>query len=567
MVTAQVRAKGLEIMAVVAPEVPDVLRGDPMRLRQVLLNLVGNAVKFTEQGAVVVRVRVAQDRGAAVLLRCSVIDTGIGITPEARASLFDAFTQADSSTARRYGGTGLGLAICKHLVELMGGRIGVRSVVGRGSVFTFTVPLQRADVSDGAPPPRTEPTLSVHALLVGGPALLRAALRDQLADWGATVTSVAGERAALHAARAAVAGGQPYDVVIVDRRVHGMDGLEVARRLREGAHLSSVPLVLLTPTTVEEHEAERDGIAAQLLTPVRTAPLYETLAQLTGPTVTVPRPRPADQPRPLTPPRQRAGGGGWVLAAEDNPINRLVTVRLLEELGYATATAENGRQAVEAVARGGYDLVLMDCHMPEMDGFAATAEIRRREEVGSRHTPIVAVTADALSGDAERCLAAGMDDYLAKPVTLERLAAVVERWVAPSAAEPAGTVVPGPPEDADPVLDRSELATLQELKHGQSRLLPHLIRLYLQEVPAQLATLREAVAQGDAGRVEELAHGLKGSAAQLGATRMQRICAALQEAGGRSDLGQAATQVAELQREFVRVRTALESVLHEAGTG
>jgi two-component system sensor histidine kinase/response regulator len=501
------------------------------------------------------------------MLRFSVIDTGIGITPEARASLFDAFTQADSSTARRYGGTGLGLAICKHLVELMGGRIGVGSVVGRGSVFRFTAPLQRADVSDGAPPPRTAPTLPVQALLVGGPALLRAALRDQLADWGARVTSVAGERAARSTARPAVAGGQPYDVVIVARQAGGLDGLEVARRLREGAPLSSVPLVLLTPTTVEELEAERAGIAAQFLTPVRTALLYETLARLTGPALTVPGPRPADQLSALTLPTQQVGAGGRVLTVEDNPINRLVTVRLLEGLGYATETAENGRQAVEAVARGGYDLVLMDCHMPEMDGFAATTEIRRREEVGSRHTPIVALTADALSGDAERCLAAGMDDYLAKPVTLERLAAVVERWVAPNAAERAGTVVPAPPEDADPVLDRSKLAPLQELKRGESRLLPHLIRSYLQEAPAQLATLREAVAQGEAGRVEEVAHGLKGSSAQLGATRMSRLCAALQEAPGHADLGQAAAQVAELQREFVRVRTALEAVLHEAGTG
>jgi CheY-like chemotaxis protein len=240
---------------------------------------------------------------------------------------------------------------------------------------------------------------------------------------------------------------------------------------------------------------------------------------------------------------------------------------LLEALGYATETAENGRQAVEAVARGSYDLVLMDCHMPEMDGFAATAEIRRREGVGGRRTPIVALTANALSGDAERCLAAGMDDYVAKPVTAERLAAVVAHWSAPSAAEPAGAMAPAPPEDTDPVLDRSVLATLQELKRGQSRLLPHLIRLYLQEAPAQLAALQEAVAQGDSGRVEDLAHGLKGSSAQLGATRLSRLCAALQEVAGAHDLSEAAAQVADLPREFVRVRVALEAVLHEAGTG
>jgi two-component system, sensor histidine kinase and response regulator len=215
------------------------------------------------------------------------------------------------------------------------------------------------------------------------------------------------------------------------------------------------------------------------------------------------------------------------------------------------------------VARGGYNLVLMDCHMPQMDGFAATAEIRRREGVGGRRTPIVALTADALSGDAERCLAAGMDDYLAKPVTLERLAAVVARWSAPSAAEPAGTVTPDPPEDADPVLDRSVLATLQELKHGQSRLLPHLIRLYLQEAPAQLATLREAVAQGDSSRVEDLAHGLKGSSMQLGATRMTNVCSSLQEDAGMQNLSRPVARMADLTREFSRVQAALEAALQQ----
>jgi signal transduction histidine kinase/CheY-like chemotaxis protein/HPt (histidine-containing phosphotransfer) domain-containing protein len=554
MVTAQVRAKGLEIMAVVAPEVPEVLRGDATRLRQVLLNLVGNAVKFTAQGAVVVRVRVAQDMGATVLLRCSVIDTGIGITPEARTSLFDAFTQADSSTARRYGGAGLGLAICKHLVELMGGRIGVGSVVGRGSIFTFTAPLQRADVSDGALPPRTAPTLPVQALLVGGPAPLRAALHDQLAHWGATVTSAAGERAALRVARAAVAGGRPHDVLIVHRQAGGLDGLEVARRLREGAPLSSVPLVLLTPTAVEAREAVRAGIAAQLLTPVRTAQLYETFARLAGRTAMVPGPRPADQPRPLTPPPQRAGGGGRILVAEDNPINRLVTAHMLEELGYVTETAENGRQAVEAVARGGYDLVLMDCHMPEMDGFAATAAIRRREGVDGRHTPTVAVTADALSGDAERCLAAGMDDYLAKPVTAERLAAVVARWVE-GHEEQAVAATPADRDAVDP-------AVLERLR--AAGLLGEVVALYLRETPGQLEVLRRAAERGEAATLAEVAHSLKGSSAQLGATNVAVLAATLQVMGETGPAAGVVAGVDALEQEFGRVRAMLEAARLEA---
>ncbi|HKC75496.1 MAG TPA: ATP-binding protein, partial [Chloroflexota bacterium] len=434
--TAQVRAKGLRISAHVAPAVPPLLVGDAVRLRQVLTNLVGNAVKFTEQGAVEVRVDVVEESPEGTLLRLAVRDTGIGIAPEVQAVLFEPFTQADASTTRRYGGTGLGLAIARRLVELMGGTIGVESTVGAGSSFWVTLRLAR-----GAAP---------------------------------------------------------------------------------------------------------RGVSAA---PVQGAP--------------------------AAPAAQRAGRAprGRVLVAEDNAINQLVAVRLLESLGYAVDTVANGQHAVDAVRQGHYDLVLMDCHMPELDGFAATTAIRQQEhEAGQGHyTPIVALTADALAGDVQKSRSVGMDDHLTKPVTLERLAAVVERWSAESAAAdpagPAGAHAAATLQDADAVLDRSVLATLQELERGQSRLLPHLIRLYLQEAPAHLVALQEAVAQGDAGRVEELAHGLKGSSAQLGATRMHSICAALQKAGGRLDLSEAAAHVAELQREFVRVHAALEAVLQEAGAG
>ena len=385
---------------------------------------------------------------------------------------------------------------------------------------------------------------------MGDPAPIRAALHDQLEDWGATVTSVAGERAALRVARAAVEGGRPYDVVIVARQVGGLDGLEVARQLRDGAHPAPVPLVLVTPTLVEELEAERAGIAAQLLTPVRTAQLYETLARLTRPAVTVPRPGPADQPSPPTPPPRRAGAGGRVLVAEDNPINRLVTVRLLEELGYATETAEDGRQAVEAVARRGYDLVLMDCHMPQVDGCAATAEIRRheREGVGGRRTPIVALTADALAGDAERCRAVGMDDYLAKPVTAKRLAAVVARWAQVRGAE----------ADA-PALDPAALEGLRA-----AGLLDQVVALYVRDTPGQLEALRRAAERGEAATLAEVAHSLKGSSALLGATALAARAAELQGMGDAGALHGAPAAVDALEQELGYVRTALEAVRHEA---
>jgi len=399
----------------------------------VLTNLVGNAVKFTERGAVAVRADVVEESPEGTLLRLAVRDTGIGIAPEVQAVLFEPFTQADASTTRRYGGTGLGLAIARRLVELMGGAIGVESTIGAGSTFWVTLRLAR----------------------------------------GAAPRAVSA---------AAVRGAPPAPA------------------------------------------ACRGGRAAR----------------------------------------------GRVLVAEDNAINQLVAVRLLESLGYVVETVETGQQAVAALRQRRYALVLMDCHMPELDGFAATTAIRQQEhEAGQGHyTPIVALTADALAGDVQKSRSVGMDDHLTKPVTLERLAAVVERWSAASAAaDPAGARAPATPQDTDAVLDRSVLATLQLLERGQSRLLPHLIRLYLQEAPAHLVALQEAVAQGDAGRVAELAHGLKGSSAQLGATRMHCICAALQEAGGRPDLRRAAAHVAELQREFVRVHAALEAVLQEAGAG
>jgi PAS domain S-box-containing protein len=425
MVAPQAQAAGLALLAYVAPPVPEVLRGDPLRLRQVLLNLVGNALKFTPQGAVVVRVGRAS-AGNPIRVRISVSDTGIGIAPEAQGHIFAAFTQADRSTTRRYGGTGLGLAICRQVVEAMGGHIGVGSMPGRGSVFTLSVPLARAEVGDVAPPP---PPLAVRVLLVCEPAPLRQALRDQLGDWGVTVRSVVG----VHMAGVALAEDRPYDVVLVAER----DGLEVARRLREGGLPETLPLVLLTPSAVAEGAAAQLGLSAHLLLPVRAERLHAALARLA---TAAPPPHSAPaagRPSPPALPPSPNGAGGRVLVAEDNPINRLVAVGMLQSLGCAVETVENGRQAVEAVQQQGdrFDLVLMDVHMPELDGIAATLAIREQERVGAgrRRLPIVALTADVQPQDAEKSRAAGMDDHLTKPITLERLAAVLKRWVTPRA--------------------------------------------------------------------------------------------------------------------------------------
>jgi CheY-like chemotaxis protein len=342
---------------------------------------------------------------------------------------------------------------------------------------------------------------------------------------------------------------KPHDIVIVVAPAGGLGGLAVAQQLRDGEHQAMVPLVLVTPTPVDERSAARTGIAAQLLTPVRSAQLHAALARLTGVAVTDAKSPPTDRPHQLTVPASRAGAGRRVLVAEDNAINSLVTVRVLEELGYVTETVEDGRQAVEAAARSDYDVILMDCHMPQMDGFAATAAIRQQERTAGqgRHIPIIALTADALAGDAARCRAAGMDDYLAKPVPAERIAAMLERWIGE-----------GEPPVEDPSVAPDVLAELRV-----AGLLDAAATLYLREAPGQMEALRRAAARGEAATVAEVAHQLKGSSGQVGARALAALAARLQEQEEREALEGTAPVINALEQEFTRVRTLLEEACGE----
>ncbi|MGH2722175.1 MAG: response regulator [Actinomycetota bacterium] len=437
MLAPRAHERGLELLAFIDPALPPLMTGDPARLRQVLVNLATNAVKFTEAGEVVVRAVPGEGgrgtggsgAGEEVVVRFEVTDTGIGIAAEDQPLLFDSFYQVDTSAARRHGGTGLGLAISKRLVESMGGRIAIDSAPGAGSTFSFSVGFRVA--AGGAATPR-EDLRSISVLVVDDNATNRTILERQMAPWGVRAEAVASGREALDRLQAAAGRGEPFDAAILDGQMPEMDGFDLAARIRADPALQGTRLVLLT-SAGRPGDAERAlglGISAYLHKPARQSQLYDCLTTLLAG---------AEPPALVTRHslrEEKAHTRSLVLVAEDNPVNQRVAVRMLEKLGHRADVAANGREALDALSRIPYAAVFMDYQMPEMDGIEATIELRRREGDGPR-TPVIAMTAAAMPGDRERCLDAGMDDYISKPIRPAELAAALERWVGTPTGEAA----------------------------------------------------------------------------------------------------------------------------------
>lgn len=428
----QAQGKGLELVGLVEAAVPMGVQGDPGRLRQILVNLVGNAIKFTPSGEVFVHVR-RDDSGDPNLLRFSVTDTGIGIPTEVQSRLFQAFVQADSSTTRRFGGTGLGLAICQRLVAQMGGQIGIESQPGEGSTFWFTVRLPEAAIAPPASAGSWAALNGCRVLLVEQNGRAERTLRQQLTSRGMDCTCALNGNQAIDMAMTASVTQKPFDVALIELYLPGMDGFETARRLKNDPLTSGLRVVILTTVgrRGDGEKAQALGIDAYLTKPIRQAQLFDCL------TLLLKGPSPVSQPGVVTPQPlitrhtlAESGGSGTprLLLVEDNPVNQKVACKMLEKLGYRVDVAANGLEAVTAQERSPYPLIFMDCQMPEMDGFEATALIRKKEG-RTAHTPIIAMTANALSGDRERCLAAGMDDYLAKPIRPTDLQAILDRWL------------------------------------------------------------------------------------------------------------------------------------------
>jgi PAS domain S-box-containing protein len=418
-------AKELELMVLVHPNTPNWLRGDPGRLRQILTNLVGNAIKFTHTGEVVVEVTCETETLESVVLRVSVTDTGIGITPEAQASLFQAFTQADASTTREYGGTGLGLAISQQLVEIFEGAIGVESTPGEGSTFWFTVKLARCAAPDGAESLDSSYLQGHRVLCVSSNATHRSILELQLRAWGLHVDSQPDSASTLSTLGIACQEGGPYHAAILDHKMRDMTGTDLAQAIRADPYLATIPLILLRPVGQQNPGEQSEAFVAYVTKPVRRAQLYRCLMKAITQRPLLPGPV-FDDPNPSG--ICQGSIRARVLLAEDNMVNQKVAMQMLKKIGCRVDAVANGREAIAALERIAYDLILMDCQMPEMDGYTAAKRIRAREAATDQHVTIIAMTANAMTGDRERCIEAGMDDYLSKPVQFVQLFEILKNW-------------------------------------------------------------------------------------------------------------------------------------------
>ncbi|MEZ4407558.1 MAG: response regulator [Polyangiales bacterium] len=551
----QAQRKGVELVCWVDPDVPRGAHGDPGRLRQVLTNLLGHAVKFTERGEVVVRCRLLERDASGHLLRVEVIDSGIGISPEAQERLFQSFTQADSSTTRRYGGTGLGLAISRQLVSLMGGTIGVDSEPGRGSTFWFTVRVGAAPELEVGREFVAESLKGLRMLVVDDNDTNRRLLLALAQGWGLEAHAVEDGAAALEALRAAKAKREPYDLALLDYQMPGMDGVELARRVQADRRLAQTTLVMLSSGGRPGVEA---GFAAWIAKPVRPSQLFDTLITLFAPpelSAEAPRaptsPPPAAEPAAAPRPRR-------ALVVEDNAVNRRVASRMLERLGCVVALACDGREGLEAITREPYDVVFMDCQMPEMDGYEATRAVRRLGGHAAA-TPIVAMTAHAMRGDRERCLAAGMDDYIPKPVHEGALRAALDRWTTSSTRAPVAARRASSPGGTTALpIDLGVLHALRALDDGADGLVLEVIAAFVDELPQRLDAIGEAVASRSAEGLARAAHALRGGALGVGAHGLASLAQELERAATDPDTD----DVAAAQRvtlEAGRVRIALES--------
>jgi PAS domain S-box-containing protein len=453
-----VRASGknLELAYVIAPDVPDEVIGDPHRLRQILINLIGNAIKFTDRGEVILEVKKIEGEAAPCALRAahcarfefSVRDTGIGIPPDRQAHIFEAFAQADGSTTRKYGGTGLGLTICKRLVELMGGRIAVRSEVGKGSTFSVRVCLRLlGQPQNRSSPQAAEELHGLRVLVVDDNATSRRILDEVLTGWHLRTTLAESGPEALTILSHAEAEGSPYDLLMVDASMPGMDGIEVARRCRQELRRVPATIMMLPSATQFAHTTryQAAGVSAFVVKPIGQADLRNSLRAALGQAAGAP---PAAAPALPAEPQASQDSLSRplrVLLAEDNAVNQKLAVRLLERRGHAVAVAVDGRQALAALDEECFDLVLMDLQMPEMNGFEATAAIRRREEATDRRTPIIALTANAMAGDREQCLRSGFDEYVSKPIQAQRLFDAIGAVLGPAGGtSPNGTSARAP---------------------------------------------------------------------------------------------------------------------------
>jgi PAS domain S-box-containing protein len=568
MLAIRANEKKLDLTCLIEPDVPTLLRGDPGRLRQILVNLTGNALKFTAQGEVTIRVGRELDQGEKATLHFSIIDTGIGIPPERQSALFTPFTQVDSSTTRKYGGTGLGLAICKQLAELMNGKIGVESVKGKGSTFWFSAVFEKqVGVEDGRAAALAKFS-GERALIIDGHATNRQIVALHLASWGFQTVEAADAKRGLAKFRIASVEENPFSLVVIDRGLAEIDGLELARRIRSQPSGESVPMVLLTMLGRggENEVAHAVGYGGVVIKPVRQLNLLRAVEQAMYPDA---------QNDPLLVGLKSGTHDvkasvvqkdARILLVEDNHTNQIVALGLLKRMGYTADTAASGIEALDALEHKPYDVVLMDCHMPEMDGFEATEQVRNpASRVLNHQVPIIALTAMAMQGDRERCVAAGMDDYLTKPLHPDNLAKALEHWLAQVSTEahPVAQDVSAQPDkaveqEAETVVVPDEVPVFVEAEllgrlMGDRELMEEIIAAFQVDIPMQIARLNQFLAEGNGPGITRQAHTIKGAAANLAAVALSQAGAQVESVGKQGDLSAAAELAQRIPLEYDRL--------------
>ena len=560
LMAARAFEKNLDLVSDIDNQIPELIEGDPLRLRQVLTNLISNAVKFTKAGNVSVQVRaisskMEDDRRSQLRLQFSVCDTGIGISPESLSRLFKPFAQAEASTAHKYGGTGLGLAISKRLVELMGGKIWAESVPESGSTFHFTINTMVQP--DAAPFPlagRQEKLADLRVLVVDDNVASRQSLAAQIAQWGMTSQCVENTRQAMDLFGA----GEQFDLAILDAQMPGGDGFTLAAEIHQLPPAQLLPIVLLVPLGVrlDPPPTARIPFINYASKPVKASQLFETLhrafTNARSPTEKIPAPK-LDK-------RQAAARPMQILLCDDNSINQKVAARILQQIGYKPDIVGNGREALDALDKKKYDLIFMDVMMPEMDGLEATREIRNRQKSAlaeNYRSPIIiiAMTAQAMQGDREKCLTAGMDDYLSKPIRPGDISSMLVKWSAPqNVPDAAPTPAAAKPDTAELAVDMDRLT---ELAGGDKEMLRELIELFNKQTSRQLAQLQAAVPAGNTEEVRHLAHSCKGASATMGMAPLAAVFFELEKLGRAANLDGAAPLLVNAQREFKRVQDFL----------
>jgi CheY-like chemotaxis protein/HPt (histidine-containing phosphotransfer) domain-containing protein len=562
MMALRADEKGLEFACLVEPQVPSHLLGDPGRLRQILVNLAGNAIKFTSAGEVSVRVRLEEASEAKVRLRFEVRDTGIGIPADKIGSLFQAFEQADGSITRKFGGTGLGLAISKRLAQMMGGKIGIASEEGKGSTFWFTAWFASRPEQVDTAMIHSQGMAGVRVLVVDDNQTNRLVLARLLESWQCRWAEAVNADSALEQLRAAARAGDPFRIAMLDMRMPEVDGETLGCMIKADPRLAPTVLVMLS-SAGQRNDAERARIAGfdqYLIKPVRSSRLLECLQAALSPK---PQAHPGRQPVRCSQGMTKKGQKVRILIADDNTTNQLVAQAMINRIGYCGDAVANGLEAVRALIQIPYDIVLMDVQMPEMDGLEATRRIRDpKTGVQNSQVPIIAMTARAMKGDHDKCLAAGMDDYLAKPVQYDQLVSVLQHWLERAAAPPVGEIkgsaaLPSEPE----VFDRA--ACLDRLG-GNEELLRRIITVFLGDAQQQINKLAEALASVDLAQVGRLAHKISGAAGSISAIALHEIALKLEVAAREKSIERLAELSAPLSQTFAALKYVLERELTAA---